>query len=534
MGELRDRGTGVLMHISSLPGKYGVGDLGSSAREFAGMLSGAGVSAWQMLPLVPTSGAFAHSPYSSPSAFAGNIMYISPDKLAEEGLIDASELVEHVAPDSTSADFARAYDIKRAILKACYKNFRDGEAYRTTFRDMSDKFWDFCFEEAYWLEDYALYSVLKDMEGGMEWSGWRRDFRVRNWDALDPLKAKPEIASALDERRFEQFLFFRQLGELRDVCKELGVSLIGDLPIYVAYDSADVWGHQDLFDLDDEGRPISVAGVPPDYFSATGQRWGNPIYRWDRMRRDGYFWWLGRCRHALRQADRVRIDHFRGLLAFWDIPVSEPTAENGYWKAGPGSDLLSAMKHCFADGASGTMPFIAEDLGVRTDDVIQAMEDFGMPGMKVLQFAFGQGMSENPYIPHNHRRNCVVYSGTHDNDTSAGWWSASATEEERENFKKYMDLKNMDEREAADAMVRCALSSTADLAVITVQDILRLGAGARMNTPSTVEGNWVWKLENLADLKKEMARVGELSSLFGRSALKGDRQSGGRPAGNLF
>ncbi|MDR1651502.1 MAG: 4-alpha-glucanotransferase, partial [Synergistaceae bacterium] len=343
MGELRDRKAGVLLHVSSLPGKYGVGDLGDFAYEFARIISDAGVSVWQMLPLVPTNGASAHSPYSSPSAFAGNILYVSPDRLAKLGLADEAELAGFVVPDSDKVDYDRAYEIKRAVISSCREKFRKDEAYKTTFRELSDRFWNFCCQESYWLEDYALYSVLKEIEGGKEWSGWRPAFRSRDWTELNLLKQTPEVFRALDECRFGQFLFFSQLWELKEACRGMGISVVADLPIYVACDSADVWAHQDLFELDGEGRPVSVAGVPPDYFSSTGQRWGNPIYRWDRMGRDGYAWWLGRIGHALRQADRIRIDHFRGLLRYWEIPASEPTAEKGCWKPGPGGELFEAM-----------------------------------------------------------------------------------------------------------------------------------------------------------------------------------------------
>jgi 4-alpha-glucanotransferase len=512
MGELRGRKTGVLMHISSLPGRYCAGDLGDAAGEFARMLSDAGVSVWQMLPLAPTSGAFFHSPYSSPSAFAGNIIYISPEKLVGMGLIDESEIDRRAVPASEKADYDRAYGIKKEILGICYRNFRkDGG-----FKDISDKFWDFCASEAYWLEDYALYMVLRELEGEVSWGDWRPEYKYRDWGVLDALKISPEILRALDELRFEQFLFFSQLEELREECGKLNVELMGDLPIYVAYDSADVWGHQDLFALDSDGWPSSVAGVPPDYFSATGLRWGNPTYRWDRMKNDGYRWWLGRFGHALKAADIVRIDHFRGFLKYWDIPAGERTAERGKWMPGPGNELFDAMKCRFTNPSTGMMPFIAEDLGVRTDDVIQAMDDFRFRGMKVLQFAFGEGMPDNPYIPHNHRRECVVYAGTHDNDTTVGWWE-SAPDTEKSNFERYMELRNPDGARVADAMIRSVLASTAALAVVTAQDIMRLGTQARMNKPSTTDGNWTWRLASFEPLAKEMGRIADLNALFGRS-----------------
>jgi 4-alpha-glucanotransferase len=495
---------------------YGIGDMGQCAVEFARILGSAGISAWQTLPLVPTGGVFSNSPYSSPSAFAGNILFIGPDKLSECGLIDEGELEQYVVTQSEKIDFDRAYSIKKKILLSCYAKFRDNDAYKTTFKDMSDKFWRFCSNEAYWLEDYALFSVLKELEGDIAWSEWRQEYRERDWNALDSLKREPEIASAMDLFRFEQFIFFSQLAELREECGKLNIEMIGDLPIYVAYDSADVWGHQDLFELDEEGEPSCVAGVPPDYFSETGQRWGNPIYKWSRMRENGYDWWLGRLCHALMQADRVRIDHFRGLVGYWEIPSEEPTAVNGTWKPGPGGELFNAIRQRFADDGRKEMPFIAEDLGIMTDDVLRSMEEFNLPGMKVLQFAFGEDMEDNPYVPHNHRRRCAVYVGTHDNNTTVGWWESEATDAEKRNFMRYIGASKLNASAAADAMTRMALASTANLALLTVQDILKLGGSARMNTPSTILGNWEWKLTGFKELIREMPRIGEMVSLFGR------------------
>jgi 4-alpha-glucanotransferase len=442
-------------------------------------------------------------------------MFVCLEKLAALGLVDAGE-IEKIKPlPPGRADFDAATGIKSGILKICHDNFRREKSNSAAFADLSDKFRDFRAAEAYWLDDYALYCVLKEIEGGRPWYEWRPEYRSRDGEALDALENVPEISSALDEKRFEQFLFDLQLQELRTCCAKLGVKLIGDLPIYVAHDSADAWGHQELFELDSEGMPVTVAGVPPDYFSETGQRWGNPIYRWNEMKRDGYSWWLGRFRRALSLADVVRIDHFRGFLQFWEIPASEATAEGGWWSPGPGTDLFRAMRDNFSRPGN-KLPFIAEDLGVSTDDVVCAMEDFSFPGMKVLQFAFGERMPQNPYIPHNHRRNCVVYVGTHDNDTTAGWWESGATEEEKRNFLRYTGLDNPTPARVTDNMTRMALSSTANLAVITVQDILRLGGEARMNRPSTVEGNWQWRLESLDALRLELGRLAELNALFGR------------------
>jgi 4-alpha-glucanotransferase len=512
------------MHISSLPGRYGVGDLGGVAREFAGILSEAGARAWQVLPLAPTSEVYAHSPYSSPSAFAGNTLYISPDDLADDGLIDRGELKKFEVRPSASVDCEAAADIKKKILAIAHENFRGGKVCPDKYRELSGEFWDFCADAAWWLEDYALFSVLKELEGGAPWSAWREEYKRRDWSALDPLKETPEVARMLDAARFSQFLFFRQHDALREACRAQGVALVGDLPIYVAYDSADVWGYQDLFELDGEGRPTVVAGVPPDYFCETGQRWGNPIYRWERMKEDGYLWWTRRFRHALRMADMARVDHFRGFMGYWAIPANENTAVNGEWRPGPGRELFDALRERLAP-EGGVLPFIAEDLGVITPDVRETMEEFGLPGMKVLQFAFGTDMPQNPYIPHNHRRNCVVYVGTHDNNTTRGWWNEDSKEDERIRFMRYIDRPHLAESEVSDAMIRLALSSAADLAVLSAQDVLDLDCGARMNTPGTTEGNWQWRLADYEALRKKAPLIRKLAVMFGRFEIPKPQES---------
>lgn len=507
------RKLGVLMHISSLPSKYGVGDFGDGAESFADFLCEAGCTAWQILPLVPVSGAFGYSPYSSPSAFAGNILFVSPDKLADIGLINSSDLKGSELPPSDRADFARALEIKKSVLQRAYDNFRHNDAYKTTFKALSDDFWNFCVREAYWLEDYALFTTLKSTIGDVAWNEWPRECRMRDWSVLDTFKRKSDIAKMLDVCRFEQFMFYRQLSELRALCKERGIEIIGDMPIYVGYDSADVWGHQELFELDSDGRPTSVAGVPPDYFSKTGQRWGNPLYNWDKMKADGYAWWLGRFRHSLLSADVVRIDHFRGFMAYWSIPADEETAVNGEWRSCVGGDLFHAMR-----AALGThdLPFIAEDLGVITDDVSSVMEEFGLPGMKVLHFAFGDDMPQNPYAPHMHRQNCVVYAGTHDNNTTIGWWEEDASSREVLNLCRYIDRPKLDSRGAREAMLRLVAGSTADSAVITAQDILGLGSFARMNVPSVACGNWSWMIKDMDSLRAAAGEIRELAVMFGR------------------
>lgn len=505
-----DRRAGVLAHVTSIPSRYGIGDLGSAARDFAALLKEMGMRAWQVLPLGPTDGAAAWSPYCSPSAFAGDEALVSPDDLELEGLVSSADLLECAAPSSDAVDLAAAHAKKSRLLDRAHANFRRDDAYRTKFRELSDEFWDFCAESAWWLEDYALYVVLKAREGGAGWTEWRPAYRDRDWGVLDALKAEPEVSWALDRVRFGQFIFDRQARALREACARLGIEIIGDMPIYTAHDSADVWGHRDLFDLEPDGSCASVAGVPPDAFSEDGQRWGSPLYKWDVIARSGWQWWIDRASRALRLVDVVRIDHFRGIVGYWSIPASAETAVDGEWLPGPGGDLIAAMRDKFAD-----LPFIAEDLGVITQDVVDVMEEFALPGMRVLQFAFGEEMPTNPHAPHLHRRNSVVYCGTHDNDTTAGWWSA-ATTKERANFLRYVSRTSLTQGEAADEMIRLAMSSTARMVLITPQDILRLGTEARMNEPSTVAGNWAWRLRDLDALRARALEMRSLVTFYGR------------------
>lgn len=526
----QDRRAGILLHITSLPGPFGIGDLGPAARDLARLAASMGFRAWQILPLTVTQTVCGNSPYTSPSAFAGNPILISPEDLEADGLVSESD-VRRAEFRSADTDYETATATKRRLLNTAYENFRADDAYKTKFRELSDKFWTFCANNAWWLEDYALYTVLKGLSNGAAWTEWRAEFRDRDWSALDPLKTTKFVAHELDRTRFIQFLFFRQLDALRQVCREEDVMLIGDMPIYVSADGADVWGHRHLFDLNSEGEPTSVAGVPPDYFSETGQRWGNPLYRWDVMRDEGWGWWLGRVAHSLRMADVLRIDHFRGLMAYWAIPSNEETAINGEWREGPGRDLIG---ECVARSSSGSgARLIAEDLGVITDDVREAMLDFGLPGMKVLQFAFGGGVGENPYAPHAHDTNCVVYTGTHDNNTTLGWWRDDATPEERDTLREYTGLRLAAELDVVTVMSRMALASPAPLAVMPAQDILQLGGEARMNEPSVAKGNWTWRMDGLDSLAERAAELRTMTELYGRARRTEIGHDGDRSASDI-
>ena len=496
------------MHISSLPGRFGCGDLGEGARAFARFLSGAGFSLWQTLPLSPTDPALGDSPYSSPSAFAGNYLFVSPELLREEGLISREEEERFKTASERRADFGRASSCRKELLRAAWENFREA---RGRFAEMRADFERFLSEEDFWLADYALFRVLKEENCGRCWARWPRGFAFRDEAALAEFARRRggEILFV----KFAQFLFYRQLSALSDCCARLGVTLFGDMPIYVAWDSADVWANRELFDLNEDGTLRGKAGVPPDYFSKTGQLWGNPLYNWDAMKRDGFRWWRARMSHTLKHCGAVRIDHFRGLCAYWEVPADEETAARGSWRPALGREMLSALR---GDVGAAELPLVAEDLGVITDDVRALMEDFALPGMKVLMFAFGGG-ADNPYLPHNLPRRSVVYTGTHDNDTVRGWWKEGASEAEKKNFTAYTGAE-ITEENAARAMARMALSSTADTAVIPMQDILGLGSECRMNTPSLKNGSWRWRL--LPGELDEAAEIGrlyrEMNAIYGR------------------
>ncbi|MDO5115551.1 MAG: 4-alpha-glucanotransferase [Synergistaceae bacterium] len=503
------RSSGILLHVTSLPGPYGVGDLGREARGFAELISQAGFSLWQLLPLTPVQPVFGNSPYSSPSAFAGNPLMISPDILYEEGLLSEGELNSFALPSAAEADFDAAALCREELMAAAWRRFCGGGA-----SSVWDDFERFRRDEALWLRDFALYSLLKKINGGSCWAEWPAPFAAHNEKSLLVFEAAHSEELALIE--FTQFIFFRQLRSLSEYCAARGVTLMGDIPIYVAWDSADVWSKRELFDLCSDGSPRCVAGVPPDYFSPTGQRWGNPLYNWERMRADDFAWWRGRLRRLLDCCPLARIDHFRGLCAFWEIPASCETACEGSWRPALGREMLEAFMRN-ERGGSGTLPLVAEDLGIITDDVRRLMDDFRLPGMKVLMFAFGGDVAGNPYAPHNIEPRSVVYTGTHDNDTAAGWWR-SATAQERENFALYAGMEINGEN-VSGVMTRMALSSAAELAVVPAQDILGLGGECRMNRPSQPLGNWRWRMraEDMEALRGKAPALRSMNNIYGRA-----------------
>ena len=498
------RVSGILLHITSLPSEYGVGDLGPAAYRFADFLTRTNQRLWQMLPVGPIGpGA---SPYSSPSTFAGNPLLISPQPLIENGLVTDEELAPLAELPNDHVDYARLVPRKRKVLRTAFRRFQDD----TTTIDATrlKKFRD---TQSVWLDEYALYAALKEAHDGAPWTEWTPALAHRKPEALD--RVRETHAAAIEKHIFWQYLFHRQWTALQAYCRARDIRLFGDLPIYVAHDSADVWAHQDLFHLDDEGEPSVVAGVPPDYFSPEGQLWGNPIYRWDRMQERGYRWWTERLRRAFELFDLVRLDHFRGLDEYWQIPAEHDTAIDGEWKEGPGTPFFEAMKDEFEE-----LPVIAEDLGIITDSVKALRDTFEFPGMAVLHFAFG-GSPDNEFLPHNHRRNLVVYTGTHDNNTTVGWWEEELSDEGKEFARSYLNLPEHEEDvDIHRSAVRAIIASVADRVVFPLQDVIGLGSEGRMNTPGTMDGNWAWRFtpEQLSEEDEEVLE--ELTHLYGRAS----------------
>ena len=490
------RASGILLHPTSLPGPHGSGDLGLASRHFVDWLVAAGQSLWQILPLGGIGP--GNSPYMSSSAFAGNVLLVDLQDLQQRGWLDAADLKP---PDGGFAphrlDFATVVPWRMERLHRAARRFADGDGTGAERADYAG----FCTRHASWLDDYALFMALADANGWRLWCDWDPALVRREPEAL--ATARTLHAAAIGFWKFCQWRFFRQWHDLRTYAHAHGVRIVGDTPIFVAYQSADVWARQELFELDAAGHPQVVAGVPPDYFSATGQRWGNPLYRWDAHRQEAYAWWIERIRRTFDLVDVVRIDHFRGFVAYWEIPASEPTAIVGRWMPGPGAALFQAIA-----AALGTLPIIAEDLGVITPEVDALRRQFDLPGMRVLHFAFGGG-NDNNYLPHNYDANTVVYGGTHDNNTSVGWW-AEASEAERTHVRDYLGI---DGHAIAWDLIRAACASVADTAIHPLQDVLELGADCRMNLPGKGEGYWEWRFtwdQVRPEHAQRLRRLGEL------------------------
>ncbi len=502
------RSSGILLHPTSLPGAFGIGDLGPEAYAFADFLEAAGQSLWQVLPLGPTG--YGDSPYACYSAFAGNTLLISPEQLIADGLLANKDLDAAPAFADERVDFDAVHKYKDQLLLRAFATFRHEPDPK-----LHIAFGDFCRRYVSWLEDYALFRALKDAHGGVAWNEWEPALVHREAAALET--ARRELSEQIEAQRFYQFLFCKQWFGLKAYCNQRGISLVGDIPIFVAHDSADVWTNPDQFKLNPDGSPIVVAGVPPDYFSATGQLWGNPLYNWDRMREDGFNWWIKRVHATLETVDIARIDHFRGFAACWEIPAGDKTAERGRWVEAPGKELFTAVRE-----ALGELPIIAEDLGVITPDVEALRDGFNFPGMRILQFGFSSD-AKNIDLPHNYQKNVVVYTGTHDNDTAVGWLSSVAGEGSTRDAKQIECERNFcfrylnTEGKAINwDFMRAVMASVANTAVVPLQDVLGLGTEARMNLPNSTQGNWSWRVEPGALTKEVAARLRELTELYGR------------------
>jgi 4-alpha-glucanotransferase len=499
------RASGVLLHVTSLPSPYGIGDVGPTAVAWIDRLHDAGQSWWQALPLGPTG--YGDSPYQSLSSFAGNALLISPDWLIEDGLVRASDCAGHSFP-ATVVDFGAVERFKYGLLEKAWRNFSSGPS-----SGLRVAFEHFCDEQSHWLDDYALFRALKTRYAGASYLEWPAEVVRRTPSALDA--ARRDSASQIEEVRFAQFLLFRQGNRLKEHAREKGVGLIGDLPFFVSPDSSDVWANPELFLLGEQQRPRVVAGVPPDYFSPTGQLWGNPIYDWDALRARGYRWCIDRLRALLAHVDAIRLDHFRAFAAAWHVPAGAPTAQSGDWVPGPGSGFFSTVQKTL-----GGLPFLAEDLGIITPDVVSLRDAFQIPGTRVLQFAF-DGQPNNPHLPENHSPNTIVYTGTHDNPPTRAWYE-ELPDEARRHLWDYMERRSITSRDAADALLHAAWSSRAALAIVPLQDVLNLGKDARMNRPGSARGNWRWRatddmlspsvLQTLRDVTQASSRSGSLDT----------------------
>jgi 4-alpha-glucanotransferase len=490
------RASGILMPVASLPSKYGIGCFSKEAYDFIDGLVKAHQSYWQILPLGPTS--FGDSPYQSFSTFAGNPYFIDLEELIKEGLLSKEECDEcDFGDDDRYVDYGKIYESRFGLLWNAFENFKlDDEDYVKFKKDNGD-----------WLENYSLYMAIKDSYEGLMWSEWDEDIKLRQPEALKSYKE--ELKDDVEFYNFIQFEFYKQWNKLKDYANKSGIKIIGDIPIYVAFDSADCWANTRLFQFDKDNIPMAVAGCPPDAFAATGQLWGNPLYDWEYHKNTNYDWWKKRVSQSFKLYDIVRIDHFRGFDEYYSIPYGDKTAENGHWEKGPGIDLFNSLTKEF-----GKMNIIAEDLGYLTDSVVKLVKDTGYPGMKVMQFAF-DSREESNYLPHTYERNCIVYTGTHDNDTIQGWYR-SISKEDKEYMKIYLNKKSDDKKNIHWDMIKATLSSVADTAIIPIQDYLGLGSDARINVPSTLGTNWKWRLlkEDISD--ELLEKIKKLTIIYER------------------
>ena len=494
------RSSGILLHVSSLPGKYGIGDVGQNAYKWVDFLESIGTKYWQILPLNPTG--YGNSPYQGLSAFSGNPLFIDLDDLIELGLLRKNELGTLPKFPLRKVNFKKVTSWKTEKLRKAFMVFSGNINH-----DLNVEFNEFKKVRASWLKDYSLFMALREEYQTVSWNHWPDSLRMREKESLQKfIIAKNE---KIEFHQFLQFIFSRQWGKLKKYTNSRGIQLIGDIPIFVGYDCADVWARPQLFQLDENLKPAAVAGVPPDFFSETGQLWGNPLYDWKAHKKEGYAWWITRIKETLKTVDLIRLDHFRGFAGYYRIPAESKTALEGNWISGPGKDFFDILEK-----ELGNLPFIAEDLGVIKPDVLELRDYYRFPGMRILQFAFG-GDGSHIYLPYNYPENCVAYTGTHDNNTSRGWYQ-SATEKEREFCARYLGYHT---RDIAHEMIRAVWQSCAAIAIAPMQDFLRLGSFARMNTPSSVGGNWEWRMRPDAVTDKTIDRIKEINTTYMRSII---------------
>lgn len=499
---MNKRGSGILLHITSLPSNFGIGDLGPEAYHFVDFLSQAAQKYWQVLPLNPTNPGAGNSPYNSSSAFAGNPLLISPVLLQREGLLSDADLQNSFDPQQNRVDYEAVTNFKDGLFRIAFENFKNDR------QKFENAFSEFCSRHSQWLEDFALFKALKMHFDHKSWMDWDEEIRDRQPQAMNSFSQ--QLSDKIEYEKFLQFVFFRQWQNLKKYCEDHSVEIIGDVPYYVSLDSADVWTNHGIFKLDENRQPTHIAGVPPDYFSQTGQLWGNPVYRWDVLKEQGYAWWIERIDHNFRMYHRIRIDHFRGFVGYWEVPASEETAINGKWVKAPAEDFFNTILQ-----KNPRLPIIAEDLGVITDDVREIIKKFNFPGMKILLFAFDESLPRNPYAPHNHVENCLIYTGTHDNNTARGWFEEEAADDIKKRFMNYIG-REIGAEEIHLELIRIALRSVANMAIIPIQDVLGLGANAKMNRPGTADGNWKWKLTPGQITEPVIHQLRAMTEIYGR------------------
>lgn len=496
------RGSGILLHITSLPSRFGIGDLGPDAFTFVDFLAKSGQKYWQLLPLNPTNPGGGNSPYYSSSAFAGNPLMISPELLRKDGLLSKSDLTNSPDFPKNKVDFDTVITYKEKLFQIAFQNFKNNNHHLT------EAYSEFCSEHSLWLNDFTMFTALKNHFDQKIWLEWPKEIRESQSDAVQSFKEK--LKEQIEFGKFLQFVFFQQWNKLKKYCEEKSVEIIGDVPYYVSLDSAAVWMNYQIFKLEENRHPTHIAGVPPDYFSKTGQLWGNPVYRWDTLKEQKYKWWINRLNHNLAIYHWIRIDHFRGFVGYWEVEASEKTAINGKWVNAPAEDFFNTLLQ-----ENPQLPIIAEDLGVITDDVKEIIQKFNFPGMRILQFAFSENIANNSYAPHNHIPNCLVYTGTHDNNTIKGWFQEEIDTETKKRLFKYIGYP-VKPKDIHWELIRLALMSVANMAIVPIQDILGLNSDAKMNRPGTANGNWRWRLAPGQISKSVIQKLREMTEIYGR------------------